>query len=664
MDVTLAKSVPFGFRLHLGATYVTIFNTSIVQLYHHHQLDTVETSFNFNAIVDCATSADFCYILTRDGQLVQYTIENGKTRILNGYTGATSIQLTHDCSVLTVFSQDTSDMVDLIKFAQSLRIKRRQAYWIRQDYYVLLTNTPTELIIQVNEQGQYYESVHEGHFTSWSFDPISLMLFAFNESRQCLTVIDLSRPSAVTSFREVKMSSPLTSIVFSIEANVLIVQDANGALSLVDTATFFIDQSETPIQLANDIQYMVGDLLLADDAVYRVRVIEPIAEPIRLVNLTMKSSPIDALAKISSKVKAKNTPEPKKILFHSKVKSSGYAGQTKPRKMFQPVTNLKAQQLKPKKSKLNVAEYNFERPQGSLIGKNNDYLTNGVMPTCVVPTPTGKFLIAEGNSIGTFLDGAGPGKAVATEQETITTFDISSTGYLSSATNSSLSLWSSKCPVKPIARLNGRGAEKLLNIYDGTSFIVKQRNQLAFVKFQIGEKSVLDRLGMGKGVVAFEKRFDCNDISALCCLPSQTSLSMCYSSGALSVFDLNTGQIAAEFESRPFLKTYWMEQLDQHCFITLSTNQNGALLYDQRDLRRAQRRFSSGPVAIKCTGSISYDARYVSYGNETGIVTFGLGDSRPILNYRHLSPVHLVKFKSVSNEQIGIDVEQTILTLN
>ena len=149
MEVTLAKSVPFGFRLHLGTSYVTIFNSSLIQLYRHHELDTAHTSFNFAAIVDCATSADFCYILTRDGQLVQYSIENGKTRNLSGYSGATTIRLTHDCSVLTVFSPETSDMIDLISFTQSMRIKRRQAYWLRPGYYVLLTNTSTELIIQV-----------------------------------------------------------------------------------------------------------------------------------------------------------------------------------------------------------------------------------------------------------------------------------------------------------------------------------------------------------------------------------------------------------------------------------------------------------------------------------------------------------------------------------
>ena len=135
----------------------------------------------------------------------------------------------------------------------------------------------------------------------------------------------------------------------------------------------------------------------------------------------MKSSPIWALGRVCPKIKSK-APEPKKVLFHSKVKarvlitatcwsflinfknyknsvqSSGYAGQTKPRKMFQPVT--KSQKLKSKKTTLKVAEYNFSRPMGCLTGKNTDYLTTS--PTCLVPTPTGKFLIAEDSSIATF----------------------------------------------------------------------------------------------------------------------------------------------------------------------------------------------------------------------------------------------------------------------
>ena len=42
-----------------------------------------------------------------------------------------------------------------------------------------------------------------------------------------------------------------------------------------------------------------------------------------------------------------------------------------------------------------------------------------------------------------------------------------------------------------------------------------------------------------------------------------------------------------------------MEQIDQHCFVTLSQTQSGAILYDQRDLGRAQRRFSFGPSSIR-----------------------------------------------------------------
>ena len=73
-----------------------------------------------------------------------------------------------------------------------------------------------------------------------------------------------------------------------------------------------------------------------------------------------------------------------------------------------------------------------------------------------------------------------------------------------------------------------------MNIYDGTSFVSKFKNRLSFVKFQIGEKTVLDRMGVGKGVVAYDKQFDCNEISALCCLPSQTSINMAYSNGDLA----------------------------------------------------------------------------------------------------------------------------------
>ena len=233
-------------------------------------------------------------------------------------------------------------------------------------------------------------------------------------------------------------------LVFSIETNILLLQDITGCLHQIDTSTFFIINCLREID--GSLVSMVNSFIHADDSIYRVMIAQSQADPIKLINLTMKNSPIDSLIRVNPRVKSK-APEPKKILFHSKVKSSGYAAQVKPRKMFQPIT--KSQKLKPKKSTLKVQEYNFSRPMGSLIGKNSDYLSTS--PSCIVPTPTGKFLIAEDREIATF-DGDS-GKAVATEESTITSFDISTTGYLASGTQENVSLWSSKCPVKPIAKM-------------------------------------------------------------------------------------------------------------------------------------------------------------------------------------------------------------------
>ena len=142
-----------------------------------------------------------------------------------------------------------------------------------------------------------------------------------------------------------------------------------------------------------------------------------------------------------------------------------------------------------------------------------------------------------------------------------------------------------------------------MNVFDGSSFLTKRRNHLSLVKFQVGEKTELDRLGRGRGVVVFESELDTNEIGAMCCLPSQSFLNMAYSDGTLVCFDLNTGAEAGRFETA-FLKTYWMEQIDQHCFVTMSTNQAGAMLYDQRDLTKVQRRFSFGPTSIRVSSCL------------------------------------------------------------
>ena len=41
---------------------------------------------------------------------------------------------------------------------------------------------------------------------------------------------------------------------------------------------------------------------------------------------------------------------------------------------------------------------------------------------------------------------------------------------------------------------------QVINIFDETTFATTSKNDLNFVKFQLGQKSELDRTGAGKGV--------------------------------------------------------------------------------------------------------------------------------------------------------------------
>ena len=62
----------------------------------------------------------------------------------------------------------------------------------------------------------------------------------------------------------------------------------------------------------------------------------------------------------------------------------------------------------------------------------------------------------------------------------------------------------------------------------------------------------------------------------------------------------------------------------------------------------------------KCSGSVSYDSQFLSYGSENHFVTFDLTDTRPIVIEKNSSPVYFTKFKSVSNQQICIDLDRNI----
>ena len=85
-------------------------------------------------------------------------IKTEKSRFLSeSFQGATKVEVNHDCSILTVISPDETNIVNLINFTREITIKRNHAYPIRLDYHVLIHPASTELILQVNDQGNYFE---------------------------------------------------------------------------------------------------------------------------------------------------------------------------------------------------------------------------------------------------------------------------------------------------------------------------------------------------------------------------------------------------------------------------------------------------------------------------------------------------------------------------
>ena len=122
---------------------------------------------------------------------------------------------------------------------------------------------------------------------------------------------------------------------------------------------------------------------------------------------------------------------------------------------------------------------------------------------------------------------------------------------------------------------------------------------------------------------------------------------------------MNTGQIASNFSEISRKPYHWMEQIDAHCFVSLSTHSD-AVLFDVRDSRHVQRRYPNGPIAYKCAGSVSYDSQYLSFGSESGFSTYDLSDTRPLFTVQHQSPVYFTKYHSVNNFLLAIDLEKHI----
>ena len=360
----------------------------------------------------------------------------------------------------------------------------------------------------------------------------------------------------------------------------------------------FIDIGEmNPLEINDQIESFQSSFLVTKTNLFQVYLTPSQSECVRLQDIASTSSPMAKLKMIRRKSSNKK-PEVKTILFQSKVKSSGYGVQTEPRKMFQPVTNNTKKKIKPKKSSLKVAEYNFARPNGQLRFKISDYLRDAT-PTWIQPTPSGKYLISEGLSISTFdPDNIHKSKTVASERLPILSFENSADGYMAVGTANSISCWSSKDCMKPFARFDHHGTDKIQNIQNGLSFVSKFKNEISLIRFQLGEKSELDRSGAGNAISVYSMVRDCNEISSFCCLPSMTSISLTESNGEIVIYDLNSGQDAAtnKFSNR---RSHWMEQIDQNTFITLAPNGTGAFLYDIRDFQRIQRRFPFGPSAHK-----------------------------------------------------------------
>jgi hypothetical protein len=145
--------------------------------------------------------------------------------------------------------------------------------------------------------------------------------------------------------------------------------------------------------ILSDVLYC-GNQFITDGILYNISYEVEYETELDLVDLIQRNSPLDKLRVKISKSPNKKV-DPKRVLFHEKVKSSSYGNQVTPRKMFKPVlaTRRKSKSKKIQKIKLS----NFDVPIGELEKTEKKIFQD--LPSVLLPSNSGKFIIAVGSDV-------------------------------------------------------------------------------------------------------------------------------------------------------------------------------------------------------------------------------------------------------------------------
>ncbi|CAG5109880.1 Oidioi.mRNA.OKI2018_I69.chr2.g4354.t1.cds [Oikopleura dioica] len=533
-----------------------------------------------------------------------------------------------------------------------------------QDVVALVEETNFTVSVTLRHLKQVHQASFDGRIKQVFQDQTSSsLLILFDHGG--LFQIDCRPLTPLQKFEipfKASSTPPIENMQFSETTNLVIFQhkESISILSLDTFQSFCIPQRLPRIILFS------GNLILTDKSLHDLVQIES-RVCVTFTHSLQRGSPLTKLQKVE---KTSTPVDPKKVLFHPKKVSSSNYGLIQPkRKMFQPQLHKKpiVAPIKLRKStsagatKNNrISEANFQTPMGHQIasGRLQPLKTP---PTRMKRSPGGGHLLSEGSSVYKTkvpqIQSLEELKSIANVDEAITDFSFTKETLCVSSL-SSISLFTKTDGTRPRSSIETAGSHLCPFGGDDRSFCASTGNELKFIRFQFGQKTVLDRFGTGGGKVLQSHCFSkFHDITALSKLSGGDGLIVAGSDGSLNIYDLPAGNICAQM---PSFKFHWLESIDEHTFVGQGHGKLCCQLFDIRCFQRPQRTFPAGPVAIKTRGSISAGGDYLSVASDDVLSVFDLGDSRPIWERSLPSTAIVSSFAARSNQLTAIDIDRNI----
>ena len=363
------------------------------------------------------------------------------------------------------------------------------------------------------------------------------------------------------------MENGISDFTCAEEMNKILISDNSGNVIVFDPETGVTENVEFSVFIRS-ISFH-GNRLLSDSTLYEILETSDWAEPISFTATVQRSSPLGRLHTAAPPRHPVQKPNPKNILFHSKVKSSNYGKLAPKRKMFQPMlaTRVKTKTSKKLKSQT-IKLTNFDYPNGECVGTIQSPFQN--VPGICRGAKSGNLIVADGNDIIS-LKPTGESKPIAAVDSPVTAVCLN-TDFMAISTSKSVSLWSKTDTTKPRAH-STTPTHHLLNICNNLSYCTAYENDLNFLKFEPGTKSVLDRRGIGggKSVSTFSfNRF--HEITTMCGKFDSNCAVIFGSDSSISIFDLAQGDVTYDITYGCLGRCHWSHMVDQNTFLLMGLN--------------------------------------------------------------------------------------------